>query len=140
MFLFVEKLLGPRTAFKPPKVYFIESAGNGSHIEALRLNFITVLECCVINTLHFRFFQHKKGTALCSKEPVVSTLLSIILKYFMLTFGKHEILVQGGLNSGIILFMITLILPTLFSILHKYFMLPNNSVKALCREFKTAEA
>ena len=61
LFLSVKKLLRPQTNFKLPEVYFIESAGISRYIFTLRSDFITILKCCVINTLYFRFFQNKRN-------------------------------------------------------------------------------
>ena len=60
MFLFVEKLFVFRVILNPPEVYFIESTGMGSYFYGLGLDFIPVVECCIIHTLYFRFCQHKR--------------------------------------------------------------------------------
>ena len=60
LFWFVEKSFGPRTNFKPSEVDFIESVDIGSYINALESYVIPVQEYCVIHTLHFKIFQHKR--------------------------------------------------------------------------------
>ena len=63
----------------------------------------------------------------------------ILDKYYMLPRGSIISLCRDISNSGSVIFMILIIIPTLFSLLDKDYIIPFGIVIYVCREFKIAE-